>query len=99
MPQLNGSEGKLFQYISVARQDKPGIVQVGVSPQILDGALANHRIDAVIGNYNVPAGVNVLAFDAESGVVVGDNTDTLVGTGYWELGLPEDFFSGGQTTD
>ena len=31
-PQLNGAEGKLFQYTGGARPDEPGVVQIGYSP-------------------------------------------------------------------
>ena len=31
-PQLNGAEGRLFQYTGVARLDEPGVVQVGYTP-------------------------------------------------------------------
>lgn len=92
-PQLNGSEGKLFQYISVARQDKPGIVQVGVSPKILDNALANNKIDIVISDFNVSNGVNVVAFDQNTGNVVGDSKNALIGTSYRDRGIVYRYFS------
>ena len=37
-PQLNGAEGKLFQYTGVARPDKPGVVQIGYHPTRLKKA-------------------------------------------------------------
>lgn len=95
-PQLNGIEGKLFQYIGVARQDKPGIVQVGVVPEILDNALANNKIDVVIANYNVDQGVNVIAYDKESGKVVGDSKQALVGQHYRDLGVTDSDFTAGE---
>jgi len=43
-PTPRGADNALFQYISVARQDKPGIVQVGVRPDRLSNALASADI-------------------------------------------------------
>ncbi|MCK8817434.1 methyl-accepting chemotaxis protein [Natroniella sulfidigena] len=34
-PQERGSDGKLFQYVGIARQDKPGILQIGAAPDRL----------------------------------------------------------------
>lgn len=92
-PQPNGIEGKLFQYISVARQDQPGIVQVGVAPEVLDRALANNKIDVIIANFNVGKGENVLAIDRSSGVIVADSHRSWIGKNYSELGIPQDCFS------
>lgn len=91
-PQPNGNEGKLFQYISIARQDKPGVVQVGVVPQVLDSALANNKIDVVIANYNVDDGVNVTALDKNTGIVVGDSKKNLIGSHYSDLGISDVYF-------
>lgn len=32
-PQMNGAKGAIFQYAGVARQDCPGIVQIGYRPE------------------------------------------------------------------
>lgn len=52
-PTPNGAEGKLFQYISVSRYDKPGIVQVGMEPVRLSNALRNNQYDAVLSEFTV----------------------------------------------
>ena len=43
-PSERGVDNKLFQYISVARQDRSGIVQVGIRPERLEQALASADI-------------------------------------------------------
>ncbi|MEA5059276.1 MAG: SpoIIE family protein phosphatase [Candidatus Pelethousia sp.] len=90
-PRPNGMEGKPFQYIGVARQDKAGIVQVGVVPEVMDAALVNNRIDVVIAGFNVTDGINVIALDKNTGIVVGDSKRKLVGKSYQELGLGDAF--------
>ena len=44
-PQENATEGKVIQYIGVARTDAKGFVQVGIRPEILEETLANTAID------------------------------------------------------
>lgn len=93
-PQPNGSIGRLFQYISVARQDKSGIVQVGVSPEILENALSNNKIDAVIQNFNVSSGVSVVAINKESGLIEGSSDKSVIGMQYKEIGITKKLYQG-----
>lgn len=88
-PRPNGYEGKLFQYIGVARQDEPGVVQVGVRPQVLDEALKNNQINVVIDNFNVPDGTNVTVFDPSAQAVVGDTNSRLIGKTFSDLGVKD----------
>lgn len=97
-PQLNGIEGKLFQYIGVARIDKPGIVQVGVAPEILDNALQNNRIEVAIGNFNVNKGIRVVAIDTKTGMTAADSQNEIVGKRYQSLGISEALFQGDKTS-
>lgn len=43
-PALRGTDNKLFQYIGVARLDKPGIVQIGLAPAAVQEL--NSKLDA-----------------------------------------------------
>lgn len=92
-PQPNGMEGKLFQYISVARQDRPGIVQVGVGPQILENSLANNKIEFVISSYNTSEGENVIAIDKTTGIVVSASKEKNIGKHYSAIGIPHSFIT------
>ena len=47
-PQMNGAEGKLFQYVSVPRRDHRGIVQIGMEPVRLSNTLADTQPDKVL---------------------------------------------------
>lgn len=47
-PQMNGAEGKLFQYIGVPRRDDKGIVQIGMEPVRLSNTLADTQPDKVL---------------------------------------------------
>ena len=56
-PQPRGSDGVMFQYISVSRIDKTGIVQVGVSMETID-KIHSYGINALI--YIIISGVAVI---------------------------------------
>ena len=40
-PTVNAAEGIVMQYIGVARKDAPGLVQVGIRPEVLENMLSN----------------------------------------------------------
>ncbi|MDF2521152.1 MAG: methyl-accepting chemotaxis protein [Clostridia bacterium] len=46
-PSIRGTDKALFQYISVARLDKPGVVQIGVKPERLQKALESTDIKTI----------------------------------------------------
>lgn len=95
-PQPNGLEEKLFQYIGVARQDKPGIIQVGVRPDVLTNALVHNKMDALVANFNMEQGQSLLLINRNTGLVVADSNGVFIGQNYQELGIPEANF---QLTD
>lgn len=49
-PQPRGSDGALFQYISVSRRDRPGIVQIGVQPTELQSVLQSSTLQSLVEN-------------------------------------------------
>jgi len=87
-PQPNGAEGVLFQYISVARRDKPGIVQVGMRPGRLEQALANNEIGNVLQQF-LYTGEGVFAFDASGDMVQWHEDEDLIGRSASELGITD----------
>lgn len=97
LPQFNALGVRRFQYAGVARQDKPGIVQVGIMPEVMDNVLENNSIESVIFRYNVQEGVNILALDKKTGIVLGDSKNALVGKHYSELGIGEEYSSNSRT--
>jgi methyl-accepting chemotaxis protein len=87
-PTPRGADKVLFQYISVPRQDRPGIVQVGVQPKELQALLASASIESLLEGIAVGAGGSVFAVGPD-GKVVGHTRKDRVGL---DLGK-EDFYA------
>jgi methyl-accepting chemotaxis protein len=47
-PQPRGADKVLFQYIGVARRDRPGIVQIGVAPKELEDLMKSASVQSLI---------------------------------------------------
>lgn len=86
-PQMNATEGKIVQYIGVARQDAPGFVQVGVRPEVLENLLAGTSIDVVLKDYSVGDSGYVFAIDLESTEVLAAGNEAMVGLTAEEAGM------------
>lgn len=91
-PQPNGTTGKLFQYISVARRDAKGIVQVGLEPTVLEDALANNALSKVLAGYFVENNGYVFAIDKD-GIIAAHENDTLIKKDYKEAGFSKDLIN------
>lgn len=63
----NGAEKKMFQYVGVARQDAPGIVQIGLAPKRLLEAQRRMGIPYVFSHVPVDAGSVLFAVDCQTG--------------------------------
>ena len=50
-PTVNAAEGIVMQYIGVARKDAPGLVQVGIRPEVLENMLAGKEEVDSFTNY------------------------------------------------
>ena len=87
-PQERGADKVLFQYISVPRQDKPGIVQIGVQPRELQTLLAEASVAAMLENVVAGAGGLVLAVGPD-GKIAGHTKKEMIGV---DLGK-EDFYA------
>ena len=77
-PQPNGAEGKLFQYISVARQDMPGIVQVGLDAQVVDDVKSLMSINNNIRNTVI--GQSGYMFIVENSIITAHPDGGKIGT-------------------
>lgn len=95
-PQLNGTEGILFQYIGVARQDKPGVVQIGLRPERLEAALQNNEIRNLLEGQSVGQAGFLFAIDAETGNFLSHKDPALIGTSAWDAGFSMDAFAAEQ---
>ncbi len=86
-PQENAAEGIIIQYIGVARKDAPGLVQVGIRPEILEQTLANTAIDVVLSDIDYGENGYVFATDIESGLVLAHPNKDLIGKSAQETGV------------
>ncbi len=86
-PTPNGAEGKLFQYVGVARKDAAGVVQIGMTPERLDKALENNSIGNVLDDYTIGITGYVFALNKSDATVAAHPTAALVGTDGNELGI------------
>lgn len=87
-PQVNVAEGVVMQYIGVARKDGPGLVQVGVRPEVLENMLAGTEIDVVLREIDFGENGYVYAIDKESGEIVAHPNTGLIGTSAANAGFP-----------
>ena len=95
-PQMNVAEGIVMQYIGVARKDAPGLVQVGVRPEVLEDMLAGTELNTVFKSIDFGEKGYVYAIDTESGEILAHQNDALIGTSATEAGFPEGFTGKGR---
>lgn len=96
-PSANAVEGKLFQYIGVARMDQPGVIQIGMEPQRLETALENNRIVNVLSGYTIGGKGYIFAINKTNGLIEAFGSDsTYIGKTSTEIGLPDNFISQAQ---
>lgn len=77
--QPNTAEGKIMQYVGVSRQDKKGIVQVGLKPVRLLEAQERHTYSYLFSRMPTDIGETLFALDISNGTFLG-HTDR------WEEG-------------
>lgn len=83
----NTAEGKLMQYIAVWREDKKGIVQIGMEPKRLLRAMENNELSHIFTMVTVEKGMTIFAADRETGEILGASDTTLVGKNMDVIGL------------
>ncbi|MGN1417145.1 MAG: methyl-accepting chemotaxis protein [Oscillospiraceae bacterium] len=95
-PQPNGAEGKLFQYVGVARKDKTGIIQVGLEPERLSNAIADNQIDVVLSTITVGTNGSMFAVSKSDNTIAAFYDENLIGTDAAEAGLSEKLLTMGE---
>lgn len=95
-PQVNVAEGVVMQYIGVARKDAPGLVQVGVRPEVLENMLAGTEIDVVLKDIDFGENGYIYAIDKESGQILAHQKEALIGTSATDAGFPAGFTGKGK---
>ena len=86
-PQPNGAEGKLFQYVSVARKDKTGIVQIGNVPERLQNQINKNSISNVLNGFSVGNTGYVFAVSKEDNTIAAFPDETIIGKSAEEAGI------------
>ncbi|MCI7804153.1 MAG: methyl-accepting chemotaxis protein [Oscillospiraceae bacterium] len=88
-PQPNGAEGKLFQYVSVARIDQTGIVQIGVTPDRLQAQVEKNSIGSVLEDFTVGSKGYVFAVSKEDNTLAYYPDESLIGLTTKEAGITD----------
>lgn len=87
----NGYEEKVFQYIGVARQDKKGIVQVGMAPTRMLEAQKRNQLDYIFSRLPVDKGWVMFAANVSDGTIQAHTDSEYIGKNISDLGIdPED---------
>ena len=89
-PTVNAAAGIVMQYIGVARKDAPGLVQVGIHPQVLENMLNGTQIDVVLAGIDFGNKGFVYAIDGSTGNILAYPDEKLIGTSAQEAGIPQE---------
>ena len=87
-PTVNAAAGIVLQYIGVARKDAPGLVQVGIRPEVLENMLKGTQIDVVLRGIDFGDKGFVYAVDSSSGDILAYPEESLIGASAQETGIP-----------
>lgn len=88
-PTPRGADNVLFQYAGVARQDLPGIIQVGVEPKSLEALLNSTSLGYVIKKTEIGNKGYASITDA-NGVTLYHKDQAVVGKSFKDLGIAVD---------
>lgn len=70
-PQPNAAEGKVMQYVGVARKAQKGVVQVGFEPKRQMEAQSRNTYDYIFSRFPTDEGEELFVVDGETGEVQG----------------------------
>lgn len=73
-PQLRGTDNSYFQYISVARRVKPGIIQIGLAPREREELFASSGLDAQVAATKVGKDGIVFILDFDGNILAHSRT-------------------------
>lgn len=85
--QPNGAEGKYFQYIGVTRQDTPGVVQIGNTPERLQRQIERISIQNVLDSFTVGQNGFIMAVSKEDDIIVAYPDNKIVGCDLSQAGF------------
>ena len=82
---------QIAQFIAVAREDAPGIVQIGLKPQRYLEAAARNEISYIIQHSIAVDGEYLFTASAETGLVTGTSDGRFVGQPVTDMGIGENY--------
>lgn len=86
----NTAEGKLMQYAAVWREDKKGIVQVGLEPTTVLESMKKTELSYIFSLVTSEKDVTIYAVDPDSNIILGSTDDSLLGKRIEDIGLRPD---------
>lgn len=86
----NTAEGKFMMYAMVWREDKSGLVQVGIEPQRLFSELHGNQTVELVDSMLTSEGYNVYVADRNDGIIYGATNHEDIGITLDEAGLKKD---------
>lgn len=89
-PKVNGAKQQMSQFCGVARQDRPGIIQVEFRPERLEKALEQNKIQNVLSGYVVGNSGYLIAVNNADGLIAAHRNDAWIGKTAKEANLPEE---------
>jgi serine phosphatase RsbU (regulator of sigma subunit) len=92
-PQPKGINKEIFQYVGVARQDTPGIVQIGYVPQRLEQAMNVVDIKNLAPGFRIGNMGSVL-IALKTGLIVSIADDSNLGKTIYQYGFLQKYTSG-----
>ncbi len=96
-PRPRGIDGKLFQYAGVARQDKPGIVQIGFYPERLQQAMKIADIRNLAPGFRI--GNNGLLVISRDDRIVSCEDNSFIDKPVFEFGISVSDLNSGRVFD
>lgn len=88
-PSERGIDKTLFQYVGVARRDKPGIVQIGASPDRLQAAITKADIKGIGKEFSLGKDGCVFVVDKNTDEIISHKSVEFLGKKSSEFGLNE----------
>lgn len=83
----NTAEHKLMQYTAVWREDKEGIVQIGMEPKRLLEAMERNELPHIFSMVTPEEGTIIYVIDKNDGAILGSTDRGLIGQNMAEAGL------------
>lgn len=83
----NTAEGKMMQYIAVWREDRQGIVQIGMEPIRLLEAMEKNEISHIFNLMTTEEGITIFAVNRDTGIITGSTDKNLLEKTAEEIGL------------